>query len=101
MEQIDITWLRALKLWWSFAWRAWVLMLLVLIPMEIVFVSYMMSHFPKPGAGPAEAMRMAGTMAILWPIFMGALIVLQAQAMRWMLNRARWSDFRVAVLPPE
>ena len=71
-----------------------------MIPMQIVFVSYIMSHIPKAGGNPAEAMRMAGTMALLWPIFMAALIALQAQAMRWMLNRARWSDFRVALLSP-
>jgi hypothetical protein len=28
VEQIELTWVRALKFWWSFAWRAWVLMLL-------------------------------------------------------------------------
>jgi len=100
MDPVNVTFGRALKLWWSFAWRAWVLMLLVLIPLEIAFMSYMLSHFPKAGGNPAEAMRMAGTMMILWPIFMAALIALQAQAMRWMLNRARWSDFRVALLSP-
>ena len=100
MEQLPITWLRALKIWWSFAWRAWVLMLLVLVPMEILLFWYMMSHFPKQGGGnPAEAMRLAGTMMVLWPIFMAVLIALQAQAMRWMLNKAHWSDFRVDVLP--
>ena len=53
MEQLPITWLRALKIWWSFAWRAWVLMLLVLVPMEILLFWYMMSHFPKQGGGNA------------------------------------------------
>jgi hypothetical protein len=32
-------------------------------------------------------------------MLMVVVIVLQAQAMRWMLNKARWSDFRVALLP--
>jgi zona occludens toxin (predicted ATPase) len=100
MGPVDITWLRALKIWWSYSWRAFVLMLLVMVPLEIVMFSYMMHHFPQRGAAsPADAMRMAGTMAAVWPIFMAALIALQAQAMRWMLNKARWSDFRVAVLP--
>jgi hypothetical protein len=30
---------------------------------------------------------------------MAVVIALQAQAMRWMLNKAAWSDFRVALLP--
>jgi len=98
VDQADITWLRALKIWWSFSWRAFVLMLLVMVPLEAVFFWYAMSNLPKAGGNPADAMRMAGTMAAIWPIFMAALIALQAQAMRWMLNKARWSDFRVAVL---
>ena len=101
MEQVHITWFRAFKVWWSFTWRAFVLLLLVMVPMEIVLFGYMRSHFPKPGADPAEAARMMGTMAIVWPIIMAVMIALQAQAMRWMLNKARWSDFRVAVLPPQ
>jgi hypothetical protein len=102
MDPVNVTFGRALKIWWSFAWRAWVLMLLVMVPMEIVLFWYMMSHFPKQGAGnPAEAMRMAGTMMVLWPIFMAVLIALQVQAMRWMLNTVRWSDFRLALVPRE
>ena len=98
MEQIDITWGRALKIWWSYAWRAFVLTLLVMVPLEIAMAAYMMSHLPKAGGDPTQAVRMVGTMAILWPIFMAVLLALQIQAMRWMLNKARWSDFRVAVL---
>ena len=102
MEQVDITWLRALKIWWSYSWRAFVLMLLVMVPLEIILFSFMMNHFPKAGAAsPADVMRMTGTTAAVWPLFMAALIALQAQAMRWMLNKARWSDFRVSVLPPD
>jgi len=74
MDQADITWLRALKIWWSFSWRAFVLMLLVMVPLEAVFFWYAMSNLPKAGGNPADAMRMAGTMAAIWPVFMAALI---------------------------
>jgi hypothetical protein len=101
MEPVDITWLRALKIWWSYSWRAFVLALLVMVPLEIVMFAYVLRHFPGSGATPGNAAKMAGTMAAAWPIVMAVLIALQAQAMRWMLNKARWSDFRVAVLPPD
>ena len=81
MEQVvDITWFRAWKIWWSYSWRACVLM---------------------PGANPAEVARITGMMAAAWPIVVAVMIALQAQAMRGMLNRARWSDLRVAVMPRE
>jgi hypothetical protein len=100
IEQVDLTWFRAFKIWWSFSWRAFVLLMLVMVPMEIVFAGYMMRHLLKPGSNPAEVARMAAAMALVWPIIMAVMVALQAQAMRWMLNKARWSDFRVAVLPP-
>lgn len=99
MDQVDITWLRALKIWWSYSWRAFVLILLVMVPLEAIIFWYAMSPLRKAGGNSADTMRMAGTMATLWPVLMAVAIALQAQAMRWMLNKARWSDFRVAVLP--
>jgi hypothetical protein len=99
MQSIELTFGRAFKVWWSYSWRAFVLALLVVVPLEIVMFWFMMGHFPKQGANPAGAARVAGTIAAVWPILMVVVIALQAQAMRWMLNKARWSDFRVALLP--
>jgi hypothetical protein len=96
MQSVELTLGRAFKVWWSYSWRAFVLALLVVVPLEIVMFWYMMSHLPKQGANPAGA---PGTLAAAWPIVMVVVIALQAQAMRWMLNKARWSDFRVALLP--
>ena len=98
MEQVEVTLLRALKIWWSWAWRAWVLSMLVVVPIDIVFAAFVMGHPFKPGADPAEAVRALAPMMILWPLVLVAVVALQAQAMRWMLGRARWSDFRLAVL---
>lgn len=99
MEPLVVTFGRALKIWWSYTWRGFVLMLLVMIPFQIFMFSYFFSHIPKPGQDPAEALRMAGGIMTAWPFLVAALLALQVQAMRWMLNRARWSDFRVALLP--
>jgi hypothetical protein len=101
MEQIQVTLVRALKIWWSWAWRAWVLSLLVMVPVEIIFGTWVVTHASKAANDPAAATRLIAPFMILWPILMVAVIALQAQAMRWMLGRARWSDFRVAVLPKD
>ena len=103
MEQVEITWQRALKVWWSYSWRGFVLMLVVMIPLDIITFSVVLSHMPKPGttADPTETMKAVRAMAILWPIFMVAIIAAQTLAMRWMLRGARWSDFRLAILPRE
>ena len=103
-DVVDISWFRAFKIWWSYSWRAFVLCLLVLIPVEIVMFAYMKSHLlPGPGAphDPTAALGVARMMAVVWPIVMAVMIALQAQAMRWTLNKARWSDFRIAVMPSE
>ena len=103
MEQVEITWQRALKVWWSYSWRGFVLMLVVIIPLDIIMFSVVLSHMPKPGttADPAETMKAFSGMAILWPISMLAIIAAQTLAMRWMLKSAHWSDFRLAMLPRE
>jgi len=102
VEQLDVTLVRGLKIWWSFAWRAMVLSILILIPVEAIVMVLMMRMMPVPGTtglDPKQAMRMGSVMLVAWPILMAIIVVLQAQAMRWMLRRARWSGFKVLVLP--
>ncbi|MBV8784722.1 MAG: hypothetical protein JOZ67_11095 [Gammaproteobacteria bacterium] len=98
MEQIPISWSRALKIWWSYSWRASVLMLVVMVPLDVAFMTYTMTHAPTATTS-AAGLQLAATMALAWPILMALVIALQAQAMRWMLRRARWSDFRVVLVP--
>jgi len=98
MDQIEITWARALKIWWSFSWRAWVPSLLVVVPLDI-FLSILVMGRARSTTDSVDAMRMLAPFVLLWPLVIVAVIALQAQAMRWALHRARWSDFRVAVLP--
>jgi heme/copper-type cytochrome/quinol oxidase subunit 2 len=94
--------LRGLKIWWSFAWRTMILMLLIMVPLEIIMMVFLVRAMPTAGAkglDPAQALRMASVMLIAWPILMAVIVVLQAQAMRWMLRRAQWPDFKIAVVP--
>ncbi len=103
MDQVIVTWTRALKIWWSFAWRTWVLSLLIVLPLQIVFMIFIFRHLPRAGTptDPADFMRAASGMMLAWPLLMAAIVALQAQGMRWMLRKAQWSDFRLAVLPRE
>jgi heme/copper-type cytochrome/quinol oxidase subunit 2 len=103
MDQVDVTWARALKVWWSFAWRASLLIFLVMFPLEAILMFFFMRYMPQPGHNldPRQGMRMVSTMMVMWPLFMALMVALQAIGMRWMLRSAHWSDFRLAVLPPE
>jgi hypothetical protein len=105
MDQVQLTWTRALKVWWSYTWRAAVLMLLAMIPLQIVMFMTVFRYLPlngqKPATDPTEILRLMPFMMILWLVFMAAMIAIQAQGMRWMLKDARWSDFRLAMLPPD
>lgn len=101
MDQVEITFGRSFKIWWSFAWRTWVLSFLVVIPIQIFLFFFVFRNLPPAGskADPQTIFKMMSGMMIAWPIMMAAIIALQAQAVRWMLRKARWSDFRVALLP--
>ena len=104
MDQVDVTWGLALKIWWSFCWRASVLFFLVVFPLELIGMIFMSRYMPHPGQkgmDPKQAMRISSGMMIAWPILMALVVAIQAQGMRWMLRKARWSDFRLAVLPHE
>ncbi|MGB9330058.1 MAG: hypothetical protein WCB10_04745 [Steroidobacteraceae bacterium] len=48
---------------------------------------------------PGYGEKLAMLMMTAWPVLMAAIVVLQAQAMRWMLRKGRWADFRIAILP--
>jgi heme/copper-type cytochrome/quinol oxidase subunit 2 len=103
MDNVEVTWVRALSIWWSFCWRAMVLSFLIVVPLEGMGMFFLVSHIPHPGQplDPQQSMRVASTMLILWPLMMALVVAIQVVAMRWMLRSARWADFRLAVLPPD
>jgi hypothetical protein len=92
----DVSFGRASKIWWSYAWRAIVLM----IPVMIVAAVITFSILPFPKAGQAPVLRpdqipgMMSKMFGLWLFMMVFYIAAQVQAMRWML-KTKWSDFRL------
>jgi hypothetical protein len=93
----DVTYGKALKIWWSYAWRTFVLLVPVMVISMIIMFSIM--PFPKPGQ-PAAMLRpdqdpgLMGKMSGLWILMMTLNILAQVQAMRWML-KTKWSDFRL------
>jgi hypothetical protein len=100
MDAIEMTFMRAMKVWWSFVWRGIVLWL----PVGLVMAAYMfwIMPFPKhPGPlSPDQAKIMMGRMFIVWVVMVVAMIVVQTFAMRWML-KTRWSDFKLVATPNE
>ncbi len=100
MDNVEVTWVRALSIWWSFCWRAIVLSCLILFPLEGIAMFFIISHMPQPGQrlDPEQSMRLVSTMMIVWPFMIALVVAIQVVAMRWMLRRARWADFRLAVL---
>ncbi|HEY2685120.1 MAG TPA: hypothetical protein VGI93_16490 [Steroidobacteraceae bacterium] len=108
MEEIEFTWFRALKVWWSFAWRAWVLMVIILFPVQMIVLFVIMPGnmpatvtLPAEHSAPMVPENMRHTfliMSVIWPILMATAVGVQAQAMRWMVKKTRWSDFRLAVI---
>jgi hypothetical protein len=101
--QLDVTWGQALKIWWSFTWRSSVLFVLIVFPLEAILMFFLFRNMPQHGQklDPQQGIRMASRMMMAWPVLMALVIALQAAGMRWMLQKARWSDFRLAILPPE
>lgn len=100
MATIEITFGRALKIWWSYAWRAFVLMLPVVVVLDIVI--FFVIPLPKPGQPPGreQLTEFAVRGLLIWLPGMVAYIFLQALAMKWML-KTRWSGFRLQMVPEE
>lgn len=99
MTSVDITFGRALRVWWSYAWRALVLSLIVVIPMQIFsfawFVPHVRAVVAAHGQGRPQLREAFELFWVLWPIAIICMIILQTTAMRWMLRRARWADFKL------
>ncbi len=96
MTKIEITLPRALKIWWSFVWRAWVL----LIPLMMVFIPVMKFIQPFQAGVPMNPANMPGFMGkffLIWYVMMVGGILLQVVAIKWMI-KTKWSDFELVAL---
>jgi hypothetical protein len=117
MQGTDMTLKQAFKVWWSYSWRA----SLLLIPLGLVMTAWSLvglySALQSASASgnalssllsgrglsslnvEALAHLATGGMAA-WVISLVLTAVIQVFAMRWALN-SRWSDFRLQAVPPE
>ena len=97
MNGTDVTFGRALKIWWSYVWRAILLMLPVMVVAMLIIVAILplpkAGEVPRPDQIPGLASKMFG----LWLFMMVFYIAAQVQAMRWML-KTKWSDFRLQAI---
>jgi hypothetical protein len=108
MTNIDITFNRAFRVWWSYAWRALVLSPLVIVPVQICVFMWVVPHARAAGlglglghiTGRAPLRELLGIVWVVCPIAIVGAIVLHTTAMRWMLRRARWAEFRLTPSPP-
>ena len=49
MQQVGLTFLRAFKVWWSYSWRAMVLSLIAMVPLQILLFTTVFTHLPAAG----------------------------------------------------
>lgn len=99
---------QAFKVWWSYSWRA----SLLVIPLGLLTTAWSLEglfsalrNVSLSGQGLANlnlqqlAHAATGGLA-LWVVSLVLTAVVQVFAMRWALN-SRWSDFRLQAVPPD
>jgi hypothetical protein len=106
-----MTLMQAFKVWWSYSWRA----SLLVIPLGIVMFTWSaiglfstVESLTSSGQGLAglanmnveQLVRLLSGGASLGILSMVLTAVIQVFAMRWALN-SRWSDFRLKAVPPD
>jgi hypothetical protein len=97
MKTVDLTFLRALKFWWSFTWRTLVISFpIYVIGMYRVFVwiaPLPTAANPQPHAS-LSTLHSPPFLAGLWPLVTIVSIIIQIVAVRWAL-KTKWSYFRL------
>lgn len=97
MATVEITFERGLRIWWSYTWRA----LVLLFP--VLFLGVMLGlpgTYSPDAANTAAAAAAADPMAeptvnpFLMMLFLAVNLVMQVQALRWTL-KTRWRDFHL------
>ncbi|MCC7258775.1 MAG: hypothetical protein IT486_10440 [Gammaproteobacteria bacterium] len=103
MAEVDVTFNRAMKFWWSLTWRTWVLMLPVMALLNVVVFWALLGNTAMRSGGSPDPAAVVGAMATVAPAYLVGLllsVVAMVWATRWTL-RTRWSDFRVQLVAPE
>jgi hypothetical protein len=107
-----MTLMQAFKVWWSYSWRA----SLLVMPLGVIMTAWSLfglfsavEKMALSGQDPAQGLaslnldqltRLASAGASLWILSMVLTAAIQVLAMRWTLN-SRWSDFRLKAVPPD
>jgi hypothetical protein len=103
-----MTLMQAFKVWWSYSWRA----SLLVIPLGIIMTAWSLAGLISTVAGMVQSgqslanlnvdqlTRLASGGVGLWILSLVLTAVIQVYAMRWTLN-SRWSDFRLKAVPPD
>lgn len=107
-----MTLMQAFKVWWSYSWRA----SLLVIPLAIFMTAWSLiglfsslggslspqglSNLNVSNLNVEELTRLLSGGVTMWVVSMVLTAAIQVFAMRWTLN-SRWSDFRLKAVPPE
>ncbi|HWF97944.1 MAG TPA: hypothetical protein VN691_02065 [Steroidobacteraceae bacterium] len=104
---------QAFKVWWSYSWRASIL----LIPLAIIMSVWSILEFVSAIEDPSLSAQSLANLDLshvnvdqlahlvsggvtLWLVSLVLTVAIQVFAMRWALN-SRWSDFRLKAVPPD
>jgi hypothetical protein len=106
-----MTFMQAFKVWWSYSWRASILV----IPLGIIMFAWSLAGLVSTVQSMVQSGQSLSNLSNLnidqlgrlvsggftmWILSMVLTAVIQIFAMRWTLN-SRWSDFRLKAVPPD
>lgn len=99
---------QAFKVWWSYSWRASILIIplwFIMAVWSIIGLWSSMENMELSGKGLdslsiGQVSRLLSGGMTVSVLFMVLTAAIQVFAMRWTLN-SRWSDFRLKVVPPD
>ncbi len=103
-----MTLMQAFKVWWSYSWRASILVIPLwiiitawsLIGMVSALQNMQLSGQGLEGLNIGQLTRLASGGMTLSILSLALTAAIQVFAMRWTLN-SRWSDFRLKAVPPD
>jgi hypothetical protein len=98
MATVEITFERALRIWWSYTWRT----LALVFPLMFLVTFFLpVTPLPAPGGaatGGADPMNAPQGNPLMLLFIMGIVVVLHIQAFRWML-KTKWREFHLEAVP--
>jgi hypothetical protein len=100
--------MQAFKVWWSYSWRASILVIplwTIMMVWSLVSIVSVLQNMQLSGQGLeslsiGQLTRLASGGMTLSILSLALTAAIQIFAMRWTLN-SRWSDFRLKAVPPD